>query len=155
MLDRIMRSLGYVPLVVVTDIHNHSVQLDNMLVASDAIVRQLRKDAEQTARHHTEIIKTKDATIADLQTACNNYRKWMEKSARLVSVYVTDDKALKETRLMLAATDKEGNDVAVPVRKLVLSKKNRETLVDAAKMIAVSFGIAHTTVDFVSPKIGV
>lgn len=155
MLDRIMRSLGYVPQVIVTDIHNHSVQLDTNLAAADLEITRLRKDAERAARHHNEIINTKNATIADLQEACKSLEKMLKASTRLVSVYVTDDKTLKETRLMLAGIDKEDNTVSVPVRKLVLSKKNRETLIGAAKMIAVSFGIAHTTVDFVSPKIGV
>lgn len=159
MLKNIMRSLGYVPLAVATDLNNEVVRVERDYATA---VEHLRKEIATIIRQRDEAEKRAETEAkrrindaADHAIVCKNYDTMLKKSARLVSVYVIDGTARKETRLMVAATDKEGNNVAVPVRKLVLNKKNRETLIDAAKMIAVSFGIAHTTVDFVSPKIGV
>lgn len=146
MLDRIMRSLGYVPQVVLTDVHNYSVRVDTDLAAARLEIDRLRKDTERATRHHNEIVNTKNATIADLQAACDNYRKWMEKSVRLVSVYVVNDKPTQSARMMLAGVTKDGESVAVQVRKLVSSKRNAEMLAAEADEIAKAFQIVNTTV---------
>lgn len=145
MLDRIMRSFGYVPQVIVTDIHNHAVQLDTNLAAADQEISRLRKDAERATRHHNEILNTKNAAIADLQEACRNLEK-LNAGARLVSVYVVKDKPTQSALIMLAGVTKDGESVAVQVRKLVSSKRNVEMLGAEAEALAAAFQIANTTV---------
>jgi hypothetical protein len=141
-----MRSLGYVPQVILTDVHNHAVTLDTNLAAADLEISRMRKDIERERRHNSEIINTKNATIADLQDACKNYEAMTKNFARLVSVYVARDTTTKAVRLMLAGVDKGGNSVAVPIRNLVYSNKNAETLRGEAGMLSVSFGIPDTSV---------
>lgn len=146
MLDRIMRSLGYVPLVILTDTHKHTVELDMNLAAADLEISRLRKDAERATRHHNEIVNAKNATIADLQEACKNHEKITKNVARLVSVYVFADKGAKEVRLMLAGISKSGDSLALPIRKLMLSKKNSDQLAQEADVIAAGFGVPNTSV---------
>lgn len=145
MLDRIMRSLGYVPQVVLTDVHNYSVRVDTDLAAARLEIDRLRKDAERATRYHNEIMNTKNATIDDLREAYKHLEK-LNAGARLVSVYVFADKPAKQVRLMLAGITKGGESVAVPIRNLMLSGKNTETLKTECEALAAAFGAANTSV---------
>jgi hypothetical protein len=145
-LDRIMRSLGYVPQVVLTDIHNHSVRLDTDLAAADLEISRLRREAERAAKHQNTVLSLRDSTIADLKEACRNYERMTKDVARLVSVYVLTVPASKKVMLNLAGIDKNGVSVSVSIRSLMLNKKNRDELNAEAERLAAAFGILNSTI---------
>lgn len=146
MLDRIMRSLGYVPQVILTDVHNHSVMLDTNLAAANLEIQRLQKQRDEMAKHQSTVLSLRDSTISDLKEACRNYERMTKDVARLVSVYVLTIPASKKVTLYVAGIAKNGVSVSVSIRTLMLNKKNRDELNAEAERLAAAFGILNSTI---------
>ena len=163
MFKNIMRSLGYVPLAICTDLNNEIAELNRDVHSVAAIAAKLTKErdtfkednrnasmriaqqAEMAGALRAEI-KKKTAVIAELDEALVRARS-APKAPVLVSAYAVDSKDEKTVSLEIAGYSKAGELVTVPVRTLVRSKANIKTLSDAAAAIAAAFGASDTTIN--------
>lgn len=130
MFQNIMRTLGYVPLVVLNDVHQECVRLEETL---------------SETRDELSRMSVKNTTLETMNK--NMYREMQSlqhkiKGTSLVSVYVQQDG--KQVRLFIAGF-RGDEPVRLPVRALLANKVNHNLLSAQADEIAEAFGITNTT----------